>query len=232
MNGIIVGADITQEWILPWWWEHYSKHNSLPVAFIDLGMSFEMKDWCKARGDLIRLRLLDFAAEKEEVDPMIAQKFEAEFGNQFWDYRNAWFKKPFACLLSPFQQTIWIDVDCEIRGSVTPLFEYAGGINPAMAREQVDLSRSYKAYNSGIIAFRHNHSLLREWADACLTLNSNFRGDDDLFAYIVSEKGIEIDEIPPEYNWSRCSDDNPQALILHWHGAIGKRVIRNQMQLK
>jgi hypothetical protein len=228
MNGIIVGADLTQEWLLPWWWAHYSKHNDYPVAFIDFGMSFEMKDWCKARGQHIRLRLVDFAAEKEAIDPNLAHSMESEFGSQVWECRNAWFKKPFACLLSPFQKTIWIDLDCEIRGSLSPLFEYKG---LALAKSH-DLPNPYQIYNSGIMTYDETGlSLIKEWADWCFKRSDIFRGDQEVLSHMIGEKNLSISELPPIYNWSRCSEENPDALILHWHGTYGKCVIKNQMQL-
>lgn len=227
MDGILVASDQTLEWALPWWWKHYRKHNSHPVAFVDLGLSFEAKKWCKRRGRLIPLRVVDFA---EEVAPDKAREWEEKTGKMFWESRNAWFKKPLACLKSPFERTLWIDIDCEIRGSITPLFEYASSSTGlAMAKEQLDFSRNYKAYNSGVIAFCQNHQLLQDWADACFTLNPHFRADDDIFAYMLSEKRIEIDELPPEYNWSRCLEENPNTVIQHWHGCHGKTVIKAQI---
>ena len=231
MDGIMVGADLAQDWILPWWWGHYRRHNSYPLIFIDLGMSFEMKDWCKARGEYLRLRELDFAVEKEEIAPQIVQKLEGAFGTQFWDCRNAWLKKPLACLKSPFQRTLWIDLDCEIRGSLEPLFAYADpppGL--AMAKDQHDPPDPYPIYNSGVIAFRPDAPILQEWARWCVERNSTLRGDQEVFSQLVGEQKIPIPELPPLYNWSRCNEGRPDAMIRHWHGVHGKWVIRHEMQ--
>lgn len=137
-DGVIVGADMTQEWLLPWWWEHYRKHNSHKVAFVDLGMSLEMKEWCQERGEMIRLWIDDdFIKEQSQIDIAVVEEWNKAYGRDFWNARIAWFKKPFACLQTPFLRTLWIDLDCEIRGSIQSLFPYsdqAPGI--AMAREQ------------------------------------------------------------------------------------------------
>lgn len=53
MNGILIISSKAEEWMLPWWWMHYHFHNSLPVAFIDRGISLQAKQWCAKRGDLI-----------------------------------------------------------------------------------------------------------------------------------------------------------------------------------
>ena len=232
MDGIIVGSDLSQEWLLPWWWNHYQKHNSYRVAFIDLGLSFEAKEWCRKHGEWIPLRIFSFAAEKEELQPEIVETFEREFGRNFWPCRDAWFKKPLACLKSPFQRSLWIDLDCEIRGSLAPLFNYADSPERiAMAKEQVDKPPGYPLYNSGVIAFQQNHPLLSEWADHCRELNSNYRGDQEVFSYLLAKKKIGIAELPPLYNWSRCHEESAEALIQHWHGHIGKQVIRSQISL-
>src|SRR3989344_4082771 len=233
-DGILVGADITQEWILPWWWEHYQKHATHPVAFVDLGLSFPMKEWCRERGELICLRVVDdFVKEKEEVDPQVAKALEEDVGKQFWDCRKAWFKKPLACLQSPFRRTVWIDVDCEIRGKFQKLFDYAEkapGI--ALAKDQCDSAEHYPIYNSGVIVFRRDIELIVKWARRSLELNHAFRGDQEVLSKMIAEENIAISEIPLIYNWSRCQKDHTPALLLHWHGVYGKFVIRSQMNIK
>lgn len=229
MDGIIVASDQTLEWALPWWLEHYKRYNSHPVAFIDLGLSFEKKEWCKLHGPLISLRVVDFA---EDVDLETAKKWESEFGKQFWESRNAWFKKPLACLKSPFKRTIWIDVDCEVRGQITPLFEYASATpGLAMAREQIYVIESHQMYNSGVIVFSQNHPLIEEWADTCLTQSQHFSGDQEVLSQIIAKKQIQIGELHPCYNWSRLKPDSQDTVIQHWHGTYGKWVIRNQIDL-
>lgn len=227
-RGVIVASDLTQEWLLPWWWSHYQKHTPYPVAFIDLGMSFPMKDWCKEHGQHIPLRVVDFALEKENLDPKSAKEWEENWGTFFWESRNAWFKKPFACLSSPFEKSLWIDLDCEVRGSLEPLFGYANGI--AMAKEQSISNSPYLLYNSGVIAFDKGTSLLMEWAERCVKENDRFCGDQDIFSSLVSEKKVEISELPPVYNWSRSCPERADVVIQHWHGPPGKIAIRHQIQ--
>src|SRR5689334_9119639 len=58
--GVIVGCDLYQEWLLLWWWSHYSSHNAIPVAFVDMGMSEEGALWCKERGEYIKLQEIPY----------------------------------------------------------------------------------------------------------------------------------------------------------------------------
>ncbi|EKE08358.1 MAG: hypothetical protein ACD_17C00210G0003 [uncultured bacterium] len=154
------------------------------------------------------------------------KQWECEAGLQFVEARNAWFKKPLACLQSPFAKTLWIDVDCEVKAPLTPLFEYASHF--AMALEQNPYLAQYPLYNSGVIAFRNNHPLLQCWAEWCYLKNKTFRGDQEVFSHMIGERNIRIDELPPIYNWSRRSEERSDAAILHWHGYHGKFIIRTQ----
>ena len=102
MQGIIVGCDKAQEWLLPWWWQHYSKLNSYPVAFADFGMTEKAIAWVSERGRYIKLPA---AAPLKEVSPE-----RPEFRERTQEKRGAWFKKPLACLYSPFPESLWIDL--------------------------------------------------------------------------------------------------------------------------
>lgn len=222
-DGVIVAADQTLEWMLPWWLKRYREHNDASVAFIDLGLSHEKKKWCKEAASLIPLRMVDFA---EKAPKHLYEKWIEESGSQFLSSRNAWFKKPFACLKSPFERTLWIDVDCEIRGSLTPLYEYANDFGMAIDQSS---KTPYPMFNSGVIAFSKEHPLLKKWAEQCLEKNQFFRGDQELFSHMVYEERISIEELPPIYNWSRLNKERSDAVIQHWHGNHGKFVIRCQM---
>lgn len=223
-KGIIVGSDLTQEWLLPWWWEHYSCSNTFPVAFVDFGMSFEAKEWCRKKGELIVLPEF-FVAEKEEMEKGLVEEMEHSCGKVFWSSRHAWFKKPLACLSSFFERSIWIDLDCEVRSSLAPLFKLSCPI--AMALEASH--HQIKDYNTGVIVFNRDLSLLHEWKERCLQENHLFRGDQDVLRAIIHEKNVPITELFPLYNWSRFKGENEEAVIMHWHGPQGKMIIAHQM---
>jgi hypothetical protein len=121
-EGIIVGADQRQEWLLPWWWSHFSKYNRLSVAFFDFGLSPSMREWCSQRGILLSLpKSPIFVKDRDEVDPLKVESWEKRYPDTFWEARNGWFKKPLACAHTPYQRTAWIDLDCEVVGSLTGL---------------------------------------------------------------------------------------------------------------
>lgn len=221
-KGIVVATDIAQEWLLPWWWKNYTQWNSYPVAFFDFGMSQKMQNLCKTLGTLHTLSLNPLFV-KEEIDLTLAQKWEMQWGPHLWNVRHAWFKKPFACLNSPFDKTIWIDLDCEIKGTLAPLFDLP---KFAIAKDQI-----CNTYNSGVIFFPKQDPLIKEWAQLSLEKNTIFPGDQDLLTWIVENQKFSIYELSQNYNWNIGFGDNSQAIIYHWLGANAKQALRSQIAL-
>src|SRR5690349_19670492 len=122
-KGIIVGCDLHQEWLLEWWWELYRAKNTFPVAFADFGMSEHAKNWCASHGELIIVDIdTSFVKSSNENFFTRGGRTEALYGSSFEASRHSWFKKPFACLLSPYEITIWIDLDCEVLTKLDDLF--------------------------------------------------------------------------------------------------------------
>ncbi len=229
-KGILVACDITQEWILPWWWDHYQKTNQYPVCFIDLGMSKPKKSWCQERGIYRALRTPDpFVAEKSEVNSDRIQDWEGHYGKSFWLNRNAWFKKPLACLLTAFEKTIWLDIDCKVQGSLEPLFslsDTSAGFSIAKENRSVG---DCPIFNSGVMVFKRMLPLIEEWANLAYFENHAYAGDQDVLSFLIKERKIAFHELPQTYNWSRCNRENPQAQILHLHGLYGKTVIAHEI---
>lgn len=227
-DGIIVGSDDTQEWLLPWWWKHYSKTNDHPVTFVDYGMTDEAKEWCRKRGKLVRLEVADiFVVDKRDIDLSRAKIWESTYGREFWTQRSSWFKKPLACLLSPYDRSIWIDLDCEIRGSIEKLFIHAD--HPSGIAMAQDIQ---EGYNSGVIVFKKGLPLLKKWADEAFHTNHLYAGDQDILTKIITADQVKIMELAPIYNWSRIKGKSADAVIYHWHGRHGKTVIAHSLSQK
>jgi len=224
-KGVLTGADRTQEWLLPWWREHYRQLNDFPVIFANLGLSPRMKEWCQERGTCIDIPSIDvFIQDKEDVDPLQANAWECYYGDRFWSYRKSWFKKPLACLKTTYETTLWIDLDCEICGSLSPIFETCRSVS--LYPEQPRL------YNSGVIAFKYGASLIEKWAQSAFLKNHLYRGDQDLLSWLITEHPNEIDELHAIYNWLITRGDNPHAIVNHWIGEAAKNVLAHQIQLR
>jgi hypothetical protein len=221
-NGVLIGSDECLEWLLPWWWENYSRFNSFPVAFADFGMSEEMRAWCQERGELIDLTFPDMYGASNALFSLFM--LEQMDDDAFLQSRNAWFKKPLACLQTPFKRTIWIDMDCEVRGKLGELFAI-GEQHLALTQDACSsYSTTYPIYNSGVFAFPRELPVIQEWAELAIEHNYMFLGDQDLLSWIIDQKKLEV-AMPKIFNWSRLWEPNPEAVVLHWHGPEGKEQI-------
>ncbi len=214
-HGILVASDKNQEWLLKWWWKRYIRHNNHPVAFVDFGMTHEMAEWCKEKGSLIPFSY----SIKVSSHKKILNETQSIYGKEIINTRNFWFKKPLAFTLTPFEKTIWLDLDCEVLGSLAPLFAYK---NIALAKEITNLS----LYNSGVIVYKKNSSLIKKWAKESEKASEHFIGDQELLSFLIHTKKIKVDELPPEYNWRMCKGININAQIIHWVGIWGKEIIK------
>ncbi len=242
-NGVLVASDQKLEWLLPWWWAHYRAHNDLPVAFVDFGMSPAAVEWCKERGEYTSFtQPLDFLVLPENIPSDLKDKWEVLFHNkEFWRVRSLCLKKPLAMLQSPFVRTLWTDLDCEIKGSIQPLFENCNNkIGFAIAPQPEFALQNYikkgllepgqKTYNAGVVVYRYQSPLVLKWAQGVAERNQLFPGDSDLLADIIRAEKIVIHELSQLYNWRMAQGANPRAVIVHWVADWGKQHIRESLQ--
>lgn len=233
MQGVIVGCDSNQEWLLPWWWSHYSEHNSYPVVFVDFEMSREKRLWCESRG-----RVVDLIKDSNEISlPPSPDKilWELGFGKENLEkLRSAWFKKPFALLTTPFSFTIWLDLDCEVRGNLAPLFTHLQDADIALVKEErpflfgnKDLTDYY--YNSGVIVFKKEAPILQHFANLTPSEKENHFGDQDLLSLALATHPTTISELPLHFNWDWKRGPNDSALICHYMGHRGKEILRQKL---
>ncbi len=217
-QGVLTGCDKNHEWMISWWFANFRKHNpALPVCFVDMGMTPECVEWCKKRGLIF-----------QQIKP-----------------NKLFFKKAFAMLKTPFEHTLFMDLDCEVRGSVTPLFEYGDAVvvmpdpyNPWAKEWRVN------PVQTGVIAYKHGNRILDRWVRKILAKRPDgkeFRGDQGAFNCVISEIHTELkladNELPHELfvapaKYQRLRLDNCEfedTVIKHWTGPEGKEIIRNQM---
>lgn len=237
-KGVLCGAEQTQEWLLPWWWSRYSEHNAYPVTFCDFGMSDEMKKWCVARGEVITIELEPSSiTPRNGIDNELAKHWESMYGWNVWNSRRTWFKKPFAFLESTYEKAIWIDLDCEVLGSLEPLFRELNsaselGIVRDFSTLHLPRLDSRVRYNGGVVVFNHGASIFESWAEGAIHQNHQFGGDDALLSHLIHAHQLEVLELPEEYNWRMARGLNLSAVILHWIGNGGKAYIRTHGGLK
>ena len=219
--GTIVAADQKIEWLLPWWWGCYSKHQQQTVAFVDLGMSAEAQKWCKEHGIWIPFSgPAHFVQSQKNIHLLYQKRWEKIYGPRVWESRTSWFKKPFAMLQSPFQKSVWMDLDCEVCQSIDLILE--GVDTGSLAAVKVD---SKGHYNSGVIAYHKEAPLLKAWAEACLKKNGTVIGDETLLTQLIRQNRYLFKELPKVYNWMMGWGYHPDLKIAHWAASWGKLCI-------
>ena len=244
-DGVIVGCDHHQEWLIPWWWSKYAECNTYPVTFVDFGMSQKSRRFCQSHGEVLFVHdSMHFLAEKKDVAPQTVSLWESIYKAEVWNYRKSWFKKPFAMFLSPYQRSIWLDLDCEVVSSLEVLFETCHHPSKiALAREPENLQVLMRKqdllfekevlYNSGVIVFESGAELIRKWIQRTLSDHSQFVGDQNLISRLIHQNPLGIFELPAIYNWRIFASNDPlqvvvhpQAVIIHWAHDWGKEHIR------
>jgi hypothetical protein len=240
-EGIVIGCSQNHEWLLPWWWMHFRLYNNHPVAFINFGdMSETGLRWCQSKGYTCTLDLPPgFVKDKEEVNESLGEIWE-KIDKKVWLLRKSWFKKPFALLASPFENSIWLDLDCQMRGSIQPLFkfcQYQAGI--AMTEENFGirkknlnrglLSQGEMEYNGGVIPFKRGSPIVLKWAESAITSNQLFIGDQQLLSHVIFDEKAQIANVPKLYNWRLDQGNNKDAVIIHWVGKY-KEGIKAQIE--
>ena len=243
--GIISGCDKNYEWLLPWWWENYKKHNSYPVAIFDFGMSEEGKKFCIDRGiyyalPAIEQTIIPFSNLEEknqsDFDIMYGGKEIAEKS------RSAWFKKPQAANHTPFDTSAWIDLDCEICLNLCELEMLLDSKEEISLRIESEITIFILVllnachideitYNSGVIVFKKNSSIIKDWLDLSLNENSSFGGDQDALCRAIYLKNHPIKLLPDKFNKLDFDHTIPSREIRHFAGPKGKEKIKKIVKI-
>lgn len=225
VQGIIVGSDKNLEDLLPWWWSCYSRYNTYPVAFADFGLSPKMRRWCQKRGEVLSI---DHDFKEMKTSPHLAQRWMREHGQDYLVRRQGWLKKPFACQKSPFDLSLWLDLDCEVCQDLQPVFDsHDPSCDLGVVQEtRLRFSQRWKTYNSGVILFKKNTPFLYEWGDLCLRRGHHFAGDDNILSHLIRKGRAKPQELPASYNWMMRLGLNPYVHILHWTTSWGKDYVR------
>lgn len=176
-RGILTGASAI----------HWPCLGALAIAAANQGIGFAvadhgLKDW--QRATLERAGVLWVEHERPGLDDVKSRhKFSSDI--------KAWWK-PWICLAAPFELTAWVDSDAVVTGDLSGLFEQAGQ-SPCVSTQRLwqpdgsalyrgvvdgllgteasrDVMPRFAQLNSGVVAWRRNEPLIREWRDWCLRI--------------------------------------------------------------
>jgi len=217
--GFVVGCDANQEWMLDWWMENYSKHNKLPVAIANFGMSSKKLKKYKPITEII-----DLTSIKTKLP---------------------WFKKPLAIVNSPFKKTCLVDIDCEVLKPLDSIFNYLDEHHVCVTKDPLNtyckkyITSEQIPMATGVVVAYSNNELIKEWAERCVG-EEDIRGDQEVFNNILTERlkkkilSTKIRIIPDNYQWLRIYEmvrKNPEAYIIHWTGPDGKKIIKEKLKI-
>lgn len=207
-RAFLVGCDSKHEWMIDWWFGNYKKHNNLPVIFADFGLTPE-----------------GLKVVRKYTTNILDMKSQAEKG---------WFLKPKSMLMCPSKLTVWVDLDCEILGSLRGIFKELEVDKLAMVKDHPWTTRRGELWhNSGVVGFVNKPPILKDWVRQVGVRKAV--GDQEVLHSMLNPitKITYIKDLPHRYNVLRIDvlDENvpKDPLIIHWTGQKGKEEIRRQM---
>lgn len=239
-QGILTGCDAEQEWLLAWWWESLRKHNNYSVCFIDFGMSEAGRKWCKARGEVLPSAHSIQLASEEQIEPLRKEQWLERYGGAVWRRRAVWFKKPLALLDSPFELSLWLDLDCEVKGGVDLIFTYlwlgaALVLRPEheivqqLHRELGWLRAGEINYNSGVLGFRRDAPILQSWVDEARNHSDLFPSDQQALSSAIWKTKCPVFHLSSAFNWNPQEGPSREAVIVHHSGGVSKNRLRDRL---
>ncbi len=244
IRGVLTGCDERHEWMLKWWWENYSRHNSYPVVFCDFGMTKSAQMWCASKGEVLSADTDEpVITLNEKIDPRLLTIWETIHNKSALHFRKIWFCKPFFCSSTPFDQTIWIDLDGQVKKPLSPFFTALEKAPEGFALCK-DTPRGYylrlylgilkhreSAYQAGIFVYAKNSPVLKKWKDNCKKRNHLFFSDQDVLNRTIQEEQFNIYELSTDYNYipGYITFANPDPLIVHYATPPGKIGILKQL---
>lgn len=223
-DGVIIAADETQEWLLKWWFEHFKTSNQFPITVFDLGMSASARTWVKNKATVIPFALPKGMIHlKESIDPEKVAGWENRYEGDLWQGRLHWFSKPFLLLKSPYDRTIWMDLDCEVSGKIDPLFDYCNEKDGfSIFILPVD---GLELFNTGVMVSKRHSPIPLKWAESVYKENGDHFGDEPLLMEVVKREKFFITPHPITYNFPTNLLRSPNAVIKHHIGGRGKTQI-------
>ncbi|MEM7174414.1 MAG: hypothetical protein AAF443_00590 [Chlamydiota bacterium] len=265
-RGVVIGCDQQQEWLLKWWWNHYVEQNTFPVTLFDFGISCAARLWCQKRLNVVsfppprslflskgQLTCISKLAEEEAWPSSSSNRPSGSFSapsrhilwpnrvaHYVWAVRPIWFAKAFCLARSPYQETLWLDLDCEVKQSLSLLFASSSlGDGFALTRDAPHyvaafqkcgaLRAGVQGYQAGVIAFHRSSPVLHSWIDACYTLCNQEFSEQSTLSHLLHRSRFAFTSLAEDNNWLFPEIANPKAVIIHHTGASSKRRLMEKL---
>ena len=224
--------------MIPWWFYSIRRFSSLPLHIIDIDLPDQRRDWCDKYGIGRTLFSLNKSPpQKQQIDETLGNLWESTYLGNVWQNREVWFAKPEALQKTPFKKTLFLDLDCEVKGPIDSLLELSSSFaickNPDFVQEEALLNQAIKPgesiYNSGVILYEKGHDLIDKWAKISYETANQHMGDEDTLSLILNSTSTSFSLIPESFNCRPTSPNVEKAHIVHHVGIEGKRNIMAQI---
>lgn len=230
-KGILTGCDERQEYLLKWWWNHYSKHNDYPVTFCDFGMTLSAKKWCESKGNVITQKSIPIQNLSQNIEH---SPWKETLFPLMWNNRTSWFQKAFAQAQSPYNLSIWLDLDCEVVKNLHPCFDLIqegdgfaicpyNATEKALALKRKILKEGTEGVQAGVFAYRKDSPVIPAWLQWCQDHHTQDFSEESCLSEMLKEKKYDIVYMSRNFNWTHVEQTNFQALVLHHASATRKR---------
>lgn len=226
-EGILTGCNANHEWMLKWWWSNYKQSNAYPVTFVDFGMSVGAKSWCEQRGAVLSI---------PKRIPLIPPKNASSYASI---KRPIWLSKPEALLRSPYQKTIWVDIDAMVKQSLAGLFALCPQDTLALCPELSFRSEAEKeselipkeaiSFNTGVVVYPECAPLIPLWAQAAKETDA--LGDQDLLSRLIYETKTKVLQLPPVFNQIHPALDHADVVIYHYASQMGQSTLLEKLKV-
>ena len=240
-KGILTGCDEGYEWMLKWWWDNYSKTNTLPVTIFDYGMSKSARAWCQKRTNVISFSLPDSYMKKRQPIPL-PPKWPKKWHNDILNHRKIWFSKPLSFFKTPYEKNLWVDLDCKFIRPVDEIFDYCDqGDGIALSldvpetikiwKEVGFLSKQATGYQAGVIVFKRHSPIINKWAENCILNRKTEYSDQTCLSHTLSSENFHASLLSQLYNWLDAKKVHPEAKIVHYGGDEFKIQLIKELKL-
>ena len=210
IQGIITGCDIKQEWMLKWWLYYAQKNSGLPISVIDFGMSKSARNFLTSKVNVIdgNSSLQPFTKPSHYTFP---SNWPKKWIHDAAGQRPFYFAKILATRLSPYKQSLWIDLDCKILESPVGAFAYIDekqGASMALDTPETALKwRSYNfirpdsiTYQAGVIAFNQTSTLMEKWRSLCIASYETEFSDQTAIINFLASSTLPLKTMPSFFN--------------------------------
>lgn len=220
-KAILTGCSSKYEENIPWWISKIRKQTDIPLIFADFGLSTEAKNFVKKNCQGV----LNFNVSSE---------------NFFWGLKQI----AFSACTDIAEKLLWIDQDCEIIGSIEPLFELCSLDTDFCISKDLPTLRYpneekiyHNQFQAGLFLSSPKHPIIQEWKRLLETENNDQKAISSILNTSSSyRQGLKI--IPWNLHCPRlCLEQQIRASgkipnIIHWTGFIGDEILKSRMILE